>query len=75
VTPCGGPEAILKESGAGRIAPGWTARDLAETILGLLGDVGALDSARHAGRAYVEREHSPARFRALLSDALDGIDG
>jgi glycosyltransferase involved in cell wall biosynthesis len=75
VTPCGGPEAILTESGAGRVAPGWSARALADTILELLGDVEALDSARRAGRAYVEREHAPARFRALLSDAMDGIHG
>jgi glycosyltransferase involved in cell wall biosynthesis len=75
VTPCGGPEGILTDSGAGRISPGWSARELADTMLDLLGDLSALEVARKAGRAYVGREHAPTRFRALLSDALDSIDG
>jgi glycosyltransferase involved in cell wall biosynthesis len=75
VTPCGGPEALLRESGAGRISPGWSARALADTILELLGHPGELATARRAGRAYVEREHAPARFRTLLSEAIDSVDG
>jgi glycosyltransferase involved in cell wall biosynthesis len=75
VTPCGGPEAIVRDSGGGRISPGWSARDLADTVLELLGDVAALDVARRAGRSYVEREHAPARFRSLLAEALDAVDG
>jgi glycosyltransferase involved in cell wall biosynthesis len=75
VTPCGGPEAILWESGAGRISPGWSARELADTILGLLGDLDALAAARVTGRVYVEREHAPARFRTLLAEAIGSVDG
>ena len=75
VTPCGGPEAIVRSSGAGRVAPGWSARELADSVLELLGDLDALDQARKAGRAFVEREHAPARFRALLAEAFGRLDG
>jgi glycosyltransferase involved in cell wall biosynthesis len=75
ITPSGGPEEIVRTSGAGRVSSGWSARELADGILALLGDLNALTAARKAGRSYVERELTRERFRTILSDAIDGIDG
>jgi glycosyltransferase involved in cell wall biosynthesis len=75
VTPCGGPEEIVRSSGAGRISPGWSPRQLADCLLELLGDPEGLKAARTAGRAFVVREHAPDRFRDLLSAAIGGLDG
>jgi glycosyltransferase involved in cell wall biosynthesis len=75
VTPCGGPEAIVRSSGAGRVTLGWSARELADTLLELLGDLRGLGEGRKAARAYVEREQDPARFRTLLAEAFLRLDG
>jgi glycosyltransferase involved in cell wall biosynthesis len=69
-TPCGGPEALLRESVGGVVLGGFTAEELAETVKALLGDVARLSEMRRSGREYVVREHSPARFRELLAEAL-----
>ena len=37
----------------------------------LLHDPSGLAEMRRAGRAYVEREHSPARLRELLAEVLE----
>ncbi len=74
VTPCGGPEDLVRSSGAGRVTPGWAARDLADCVLELLGDLDLLARARAAARPYVAREHAPARFRGLLAEAFHDLD-
>jgi glycosyltransferase involved in cell wall biosynthesis len=61
----------VRDSGGGRVLTGFSADELAAAAAELLGDVGTLSAMRRRGRAYVEREHSPARFRELLAAALD----
>ena len=75
VTPSGGPEEMLRSSGAGRITSGWSPEEIAAAILELLGDETTLIDVRRRARAYVEREHAPARFQELLGEALDELDG
>jgi glycosyltransferase involved in cell wall biosynthesis len=69
--PCGGPEALLRESGGGIVLAAHDARELAATAAALLDDVGTLSAMRRSGRDHVVREHSPARLRDLLADAID----
>jgi glycosyltransferase involved in cell wall biosynthesis len=69
-TPSGGPEELLRASGGGVVLDGWTARELADRSLELLGDVATLSEMRRRGRDYVSREHSPARVRELVAAAL-----
>ena len=69
-TRSGGPEALVRASGGGVLLDTWKPEELAETAAGLLGDAPRLASMRASGRAYVEREHSPARFRELLATML-----
>jgi glycosyltransferase involved in cell wall biosynthesis len=69
-TPCGGPEALVRRSGGGVVLSSFAADELAVTVRGLLEDPDRLAAMRQAGRDYVEREHSPARFRELLAEAL-----
>jgi glycosyltransferase involved in cell wall biosynthesis len=69
-TPCGGPEALVTASGGGIVLSGFTPDELATAVRGLLADADRLAAMRRAGRAHVEREHSPARFRELLAEAL-----
>jgi glycosyltransferase involved in cell wall biosynthesis len=69
-TPCGGPEALVAESGGGVVLGGFSPGELAKTIRTLLADPDRLAEMRRSGRAYVVREHSPERFRALLAEAL-----
>jgi glycosyltransferase involved in cell wall biosynthesis len=69
-TPSGGPEALVRESGAGVVLEGFSSDGLARTIRRLLADPDALAEMRRRGREYVVREHSPARFRELLAREL-----
>ena len=69
-TPCGGPEALVRESGGGVVLGGFSAEELAWTVTDLLGDPDALAELRRRGRDHVVREHSPERFRELLAEAL-----
>ena len=73
-TPCGGPEALVAESGGGLVLSGFSAEELAAAVRGLLGDADRLAEMRRRGREYVLREHSPARFREQLSVALADLD-
>ena len=76
VTPSGGPEELVRRSGGGRVTSGLVgagarrdgARDARPTRA-------RLAEQRRAGRAYVETEHSPARFRELLAAAFRELDG
>jgi glycosyltransferase involved in cell wall biosynthesis len=69
-TPSGGPEDLLRRSGAGVVLSGWTARELAHRALNLLGDVATLTEMRRRGREFVVREHSQSRVRELIAAAL-----
>jgi glycosyltransferase involved in cell wall biosynthesis len=69
-TPSGGPEELVRKSGGGVVLGGFSAGELAATVCELLADPPRLEQMRRHGREYVEREHSPRRFRELLADAL-----
>lgn len=69
-TPCGGPEHLVRASGGGVVLGSFEPEELAATVNDLLGDAARLAAMRRDGRAYVVREHSPERFRALLAEAL-----
>jgi glycosyltransferase involved in cell wall biosynthesis len=69
-TPCGGPEQLLRESSGGRVLSSFEPEELGETAAHLLADVPQLLTMRRAGRAYVQAEHSPARFRERLAPLL-----
>jgi glycosyltransferase involved in cell wall biosynthesis len=69
-TPSGGPEALVDESGGGVVLSGFSPEELAATVGELLADPARLEEMRRRGREYVAREHSPARFRELLAEAL-----
>lgn len=74
-TPCGGPEALVIESGGGVVLSGFSSEELASTVRELLANPGRLEELRRSGREHVAREHAPARFRELLAAALDRQDG
>jgi glycosyltransferase involved in cell wall biosynthesis len=69
-TPCGGPEALIAQSGGGVVLKSFAPEELAATVESLLADPARLLGMRRRGRDHVEREHSPARLRELLSPAL-----
>jgi glycosyltransferase involved in cell wall biosynthesis len=69
-TPCGGPEDLIRTSGAGRVLTGFDADELATAARALLEDVATLVAMRTRGREHVRREHSPARLRELLAPVL-----
>jgi glycosyltransferase involved in cell wall biosynthesis len=75
VTPCGGPEELVRESGGGEVLSGFTAEELAERALALLEDATRLATMRRLGRAHVVRVHDPANLRAALVDAISVLDG
>ena len=75
VTPSGGPEEMVRRSGGGHVTAGFSEDELAAAMLAALTDRAALAEQRRAGRVYVAAEHSPARFQALLDEALRELDG
>jgi glycosyltransferase involved in cell wall biosynthesis len=74
VTPCGGPEQLVRESEGGEVTTSFDADELAERALALLGDPDRLRRMRRTGREYVEREHDPARLVSTLGEALSLLD-
>jgi glycosyltransferase involved in cell wall biosynthesis len=74
-TPNGGPEALLRDSGGGRVVAGFDPQALADAAADLLESPADLAAMRRAGRAYVVREHSRERLRELLADAFTALDG
>ena len=68
--PSGGPEALVRDTGGGGVHEGFSPGELAATVRELLADPAQLEEMRVHGREYVEREHSPQRFRELLADAF-----
>jgi glycosyltransferase involved in cell wall biosynthesis len=69
-TRSGGPEELVRASGGGRLLDTYEPEELADAAAGLLGDGDTLARMRAAGRTYVEREHSPTRFRELLATMI-----
>ena len=67
VTPSGGPEELVAESGGGLVLPDFAPARLAAATVALLQDEARLLALRHSGRAYVETRHAPAPFREQLA--------
>ena len=74
VTPCGGPEELIRASGAGTVLPNFEVGTLAEALVAALADPPRLAEQRVRGRAYIEAHHSPARLRAELATAFAELD-
>ncbi len=74
VTPSGGPEDLVRESGGGEVLDGFGVDELADRAAALLGDGDRLREMRRRGRAYVVREHDPAHLRDALREALEELD-
>jgi len=74
VTPSGGPEDLVHDSGGGEVLESFDADELTDRAAALLGDGDRLLDMRRRGRAYVVREHDPARLRDALREALDELD-
>ena len=74
VTPCGGPEDLVRASGGGVVLEGFSADELAATLEGWLGNHRRLLEARKSGRSYVEREHSPKMFKETLRHAIEQLE-
>jgi glycosyltransferase involved in cell wall biosynthesis len=75
VTPCGGPEDLVRASGGGEVLSGFDPVELAGRVEALLGDRGRLLAMRRQGHAHVVREHDPAHVREALREALEELDG
>ena len=67
VTPCGGPEELVRASGGGTVLAGFESGTLAEAVVAALADARRLAEQGVRGRAYVAAHHSPARLRAELA--------
>jgi glycosyltransferase involved in cell wall biosynthesis len=74
VTPCGGPEELVRASDGGEVLSSFDATELAERAVALLGRPERLRQMRRLGRVYVEREHDPARLVAALAEAVALLD-
>jgi glycosyltransferase involved in cell wall biosynthesis len=75
VTPCGGPEDLVRVSGGGEVLSSFDPDELADRIVALLGDRARLLAMRRRGHAHVVREHDPAHLREALREALEELDG
>ena len=74
VTPCGGPEELIRASGAGTVLPNFEVGTLAEALVAALADPPRLAEQRVRGRAYIEAHQSPARHRADHATAFPELD-
>jgi glycosyltransferase involved in cell wall biosynthesis len=75
VTPCGGPEELVRASGGGRVLAGFEPEELASEAEALLTQPDALVELRRRGRAYVEREHGYDIFTDRLAAAFADLEG
>jgi glycosyltransferase involved in cell wall biosynthesis len=73
VTPSGGPEELVRDSGGGEVLSGFEADELAQRVEALLSDRDRLVAMRRRGHAYVVREHDPAHLRVALQSALEEL--
>jgi glycosyltransferase involved in cell wall biosynthesis len=69
-TPSGGPEALVRGSGAGIVVDNADPGQLATAIRALLEDDKNLKEMRVGGRESIQREHSSMVFRGRLREAL-----
>ena len=74
VTPCGGPEELVRDSQGGEVLSGFDPEELAERASALLGDAPRLREMRRLGRDYVVREHDASGLRTALAEALEALD-
>jgi glycosyltransferase involved in cell wall biosynthesis len=74
VTPCDGPEDLIRESNGGRVLESFGEEELATTAVELLTDEDRLTEMRLRGREYVARKHSPERLRGLLRTAFEDLE-
>ncbi len=75
VTPCGGPEELVRASGGGEVLSSFDPQELADRAAALLGDRDTLLAMRRRGREHVVRAHDPAHLRDALARALEELDG
>jgi glycosyltransferase involved in cell wall biosynthesis len=73
VTPSGGPEQLVRESGGGEVLSGFGAEELATRAEALLGDAERLTAMRERGRDYVVREHDRSHLRNALAETLEQL--
>lgn len=71
-TRCGGPEAIIRDSGGGILVT-HTPRALADAVLALLGDQGRWMSCARGGIGFARRELSFDRFVSRVSDITRSV--
>ena len=74
VTPCGGPEELVRASGGGEVLTSFGAEELAERAGALLDDPVRLARMREEGRAFVVTEHDRARLRDALAETLEQLE-
>jgi glycosyltransferase involved in cell wall biosynthesis len=74
VTPCGGPEHMIRSSAGGIVLSTFTLEEVVETVTQLLGDPHRLLEMRRRGRDYVTRWHSPQLLTRLLAEAFVELD-
>lgn len=74
VTPSGGPEDLVRDSRAGILLASFRREELVRRVVDLLRDPARLRRMRADGRAYVELEHSPERFRSKLGEAIERLE-
>ncbi len=74
VTPCGGPEELVRSSGGGVVLSGFDPDELAARAVAMLADDRLLREMRRLGRAYVVSEHDPHGLVAALTEALQVLD-
>ena len=75
VTPCGGPEDLVRASGGGIVLADFEPRTLTDAIVAALDDRERLVQQGAQGRAYVEVNHAPERLRTELTVAFEELDG
>jgi glycosyltransferase involved in cell wall biosynthesis len=74
VTPCGGPEDLVRSSGGGEVTTGFDPEELADRAAALLADSARVHELRRRGREFLVREHNRAHLDAALAEALEELD-
>jgi glycosyltransferase involved in cell wall biosynthesis len=74
VTPCGGPEELVRDSEGGEVLSTFDPDELAQRAQALLGDHDRLAGMRRRGRDYVIREHNRARLAKALAETLELLE-
>lgn len=74
VTPCGGPEELVRRSGGGVVLDDFSPQSLASVVVELLRAPERLAAMREDGRRYVLREHSLDRLVEGVRTALEELE-